>query len=443
MNFGFNVSAFDKALRLAKAREREWLASCPTPILGRDFLSVGGLKYPLSPDGIRLLFVGERGVGRTLSIRKALNETLSQVRPGGKRRVLVFDSTGELLSDVKRSGTAYKVVQVDDQNSARLHFPKEFYFVNGNELGELLIPGEYPSFPEKIARYLIGKLHEAMRVGGDSWSLFEFLVTLLGDKQRLFQVMSRNSSSRTAFEDVFGKTYPFSSPSVTQVLESRLGDWRQLAMNWEYLPSGELFTLQEWAQGEYTLVIRQDPRAPRWVRHFNRVVLERAIPIVLTGASRDTWVVIDDLALLESLDPVSSLLQWGRSMGVNLITSCSSRSELEAKFGPKEIELPLGLFTDRAFLPSMVRSDDDWVQFLVRELYQVPLDALPKCDRQNGLHAYYSLSALGHFKNVVSWSDLVGTLPLAPGASPKVSLAHFDPSEFRWRSGMLAKYGVV
>lgn len=293
-------------------------------IAGKDYITVGGLRRPLTTD-VRQLIVGEPGSGKSVILRRVLHEVFSQIKRGGNTRAVIFDRDGGLLGDLEAAGTKYKILEIDNSDGAQLDFAKEFpMYWDCSRLAELLVP-----LPEKAGiledqalavRKLIASLQGVLMWHlsrtTETWTLYELLVMLLTSEERLRDVMLRYPGSKAVYDEVFGVADPAKASAMRIALASFLGSLRSALMNWTFNLSVESITLDDWSKADYVLVLRYSHTMKEASDLYNHLILSRVIDRLVESHSGNTWLFFDHLSYLPRVEGLGELLQRGRCQGV-------------------------------------------------------------------------------------------------------------------------------
>ena len=365
--------------------------------------------------------------------------------PPGGHRALIYDAKGDLLpilAGMRRRGLTADIYTLHPFDG-RYDEARRLYAVGWDiardcldeitalEMATILcpVPRHEKNFFEQAARNILyGVLLGLMEAGGTRWR-FEDLFIALREQSSIEHLMQRTAKGRSLHQYAFGR-----AERVDDVLNTLVGTmtaYEPIAALWSR--AEKRLSLQEWVEGESILVLAHSEKAETPVTAINRVLFTRLAQLLLDqpdSATRRSWLFLDEVPKIKSLEKLELLLTNGRSKGIccvlgfqdiegiqdaygekkahSLINQCASAALLKAqghtarweaqmmgeyealvrRYGRSVAIQPRGASTGRTSQEHYERRE---------AVFHAEFQNLPSTQRRNGLWGYYRTAAAGAF----------------------------------------------
>ena len=342
----------------------------------RFHLSFGSETYPRDIAEDNFLFAGQRGSGKTLSIRLLTQSAIDAFLPGSKRRAVVYDPKGDwpsilhgmlkhrpadlpavrpevkLLNPFDQRGWAYDVAKDFASLGARRH-PRPLVTV-ADGFAKSLMPesslgNENRFWVSSAQSILSGIVQSITRHAVGRWSLAD-VISAACDERLTKEVLGRDPTTRRTLARfaVTGET----QANVFQTLASFAWDIEPAALAWDYhLRQGRGLTAAEWFQGEDILVLAGTYDPPSAVEPINGVVMNFLREHLLAHdevdwsdpAHAETWFILDEFPKLHTIRDMRDFFTLTRSKGGVQVIGFQSVTDVYERYGENAGNTVLGL----------------------------------------------------------------------------------------------------
>jgi hypothetical protein len=300
-----------------------------------------------------VLLLGAPGSAKTRIILHLLQEIFAAMYRWPKRnvRVLIHDTTGEILSGLPLPGAAFAALHGHRPGGYAWAVGRDVLTKNDAEaFGALLAPHTDESIWESGSGTLLGGCAVLCQTRhGPAWGMPQFYEAILSDPVELKAQLQGIYPPAAELIEVDPETGGLSRTTVSFFLSFRaavLRFLRPLADNWRDLAPNRQFSFREWLDGSNpaqprTVVVQRSGRYPElsaaWIgaivdtiaAHVN----DESFP---NSQTRRVFLCLDELASLGRLRRFPDLLDIGRNKGVGILAAALHEIEqLQERYGDK------------------------------------------------------------------------------------------------------------
>jgi type IV secretory pathway TraG/TraD family ATPase VirD4 len=360
-----------------------------------------GFDLPGEVAAGNLLVAGAIGSGKTRIQRQLLQSFLKQFRPESGRKVLIFDTKGDLSEEIARMSPSSPPLVFSGSDNLSSAWDLAADIMSGAEarhFAEALIestPDNATPFFTDAAREVLAKLVLALNRQQPGNFNLGTIIRITSSPEDLKRALSGGSAEQ----------YLLSSPTsenVQSTLLSFLIPLQATANLWER--AGRKVSLKQWvSNGESPLILAGDARFYERVAAINRILLNQITSFILaepeSATSSRFWFFFDDLNSVGRLDSLPSLLN-ARAKGVRCALSFTDLDGLSRIYGGQTaVDVIFDRCSTVAFLRLASSSTASWASQRTGNDFQ-PDDfiALPQCGVEN-ITAIHMIKGLrGNFK---------------------------------------------
>lgn len=379
------------------------------------------------------LAIGAPGSGKTIVLRLLLQSAVSQFRPGGDQRALVFDAKQDalpLLSGM-RPRVPIRTTNPFDSRGVAWDLARDIREPQvAVELAFTFFPSvqeSQPFFSDAARHLLYGTLIRFLQ-SGSTWGLGD-VVRVMKSTRTLKSFLKRCPATQDLVDQYLSEKRL--AANIGSTIATKLLPFEPIAAAWE--SAEERVSLEEWAVGDEILILGNSETSRTAIQTINRCMFKRAVDICLHQSesfTRRTWLVIDELAEAGNLShALISALKRGRSKGICAALAFQSVSGIRDPklYGPYFSDEILGLIANRfigrlecpvtaEFISKLFGDQEvDGVstsqttsrqggsfteshqRVTRRAVLPGELMSLPSCNRRDGLSGYYIVRSLGAY----------------------------------------------
>lgn len=388
----------------------------------------GGIALPENLAEGHFCVVGATGSGKTAAITQLMKAVLPRHGNGAPIRALVYDAKRDSMSILKHIGVPAERIRLLNPFDARSDAWDMAKDINSpattSQLASILVPkeeGPNRYFSDAARAILAGVMDAFILTNTESWTLRD-VVLAMQDHERLKKLLATHPGTSGLIGEYFNRKDTLHD--VRSTIASHIALLKPIAALWSR--SRRKVSLEEWANGEFILVLGNDDSLRAPLDALNRVLFQRMSEILTRSqnpTSGRTWIFLDELKEAGRLDGLSRLMTKGRTYGVRVVTGFQDLSGLSTVYGDhgaKEIaDLPMNkAFLRIDSLPTAQWAADAIGQAEVRE-YRVSTNASGEqfseqiYHRQNvlvselmslplpdahGFHGYFIAPAVGAYR---------------------------------------------
>lgn len=324
----------------------------------------GGLNLALAP-GVLLsrlreirgvLLLGPPGSGKTRVILHLLNELLAAMRrfPGRNIRVLIHDTTGEILRGLPLADRLFAVLHGHRPGGHAWAVGRDVLTMSDAEAFGALqaphTPGGQNIWDLGSGTLLAGCAVLCQTNHDTAWGMPEFYETTLVDPIELRERLLVLYPPAAKLIEIDKETGGLSRTTVSFFLSFRaavLRFLRPLAENWEDAPAERRFSFRAWlddtdpAQPK-TVVVQRSGRYPELSAAWIGAVVDTIAAHVNdesyeNSQTRRIFLCLDELASLGRLRRLPDLLDIGRNKGVGVLGAALHEIEqLQERYGDRQ-----------------------------------------------------------------------------------------------------------
>jgi len=431
-------------LKSRRAARRQARRALPPGDAGLEW---GGVPVPTAEAPSHFFVSGQTGSGKTTLLRLLMQQVLPCIGAGqeGGHRAVLYDSKGDLLpllAGMRSRGLSAPIYTLNpfDGRADRARQLEAVGWdiardcpdgITALEIATILcpVPRDGKNFFEQAARNILyGVLLGLMESAGNRWR-FEDIFIALRDQAHIEHLMQRTPKGRSLHQYAFGRR-----ERVDDVLNTLVGTmtaYEPIAALWSH--ADRRLSLQDWAAGESILVLAHSEKAETAVDAINRVVFTRLAQLLLDqpdSATRRSWLILDEVGKIRSLEKLELLATNGRSKGVCLVLGFQDVEGIQAAYGEKRAHSLINQCATAALLKAqgktarwaaqrigeyeaVVRRQGSSVaaniqggstsvtsqeQYERREaVFHSEFSNLPPTNRRNGLWGYFRTAATGAY----------------------------------------------
>ncbi|MBI1827320.1 MAG: type IV secretion system DNA-binding domain-containing protein [Planctomycetes bacterium] len=348
------MQTFRRGRRLLSFAEAETIAASLTDEASYR-LDWGGMSLPETVSGGHFCVIGTTGSGKTVSLRLLMQSVLPQIRRGRGMRAVVFDDKRDLYSVVRGMGLTCPVVILNpfDGRSASWDMARDLHRepALATQIAATLIPQhKEDSFFTSAARDLFAALLLALDAHANSrWTLRDALLCLSDMSFLKHLLESVPYTQHVAREYLVAKTET-TATNVRQTISASIGALRPIAALWSQ--SRVSISLEDWAQGEYVLLLASDKSLGATMDALNRLLFQRAAELVLKYGSEDqrTWLFLDETKEAGRFKALPTLLTEGRTKGARVVMGFQDINGMRAVYGQELANEITGMCANKALL---------------------------------------------------------------------------------------------
>jgi len=299
---------------------------------------------------------GQQGSGKSVIIKPLLKNIIDT-----NEIVVIYDEKreySELFYDAQDS----ILIAPWDKRSAYWDISKDLQSTKDFELMSqrlILDRTSDPMWSNGAKAIFAGILAICKSQNEDGWGWSDIADTLSTEDFILRELLDRNYKSAVRYIEPNSKTtHGFMSTLMTDVA------WiNSIAVNWKKTDKNA-FSINEWLEGKNPkikkIIIQSHPKFKFVGAPLCNAMLGLLTSLILSkpdGHSRNTWLVLDELGNLPKNDSLKEWLSLGRSKGCRLIAGTQSMSQLHEKYGEKDTDTILNLFSTVVALRCGVSGD--------------------------------------------------------------------------------------
>ncbi len=336
----------------------------------------GGSVLPREAETTHFLIVGTSGSGKTLSMKRMMRTVLPDIGVVPDQRAIVYDAKQDVLSFLTGLGLNCPVVTLNpfDVRGASWDMAKDIRSPSAaRQLAKILVPDEQGGgnqFFTLGARDLLAEVVMTfIRQVPDEWTLRDLVLTTRS-LESLKSVLSMTESGGRLFESYFGDER--TGLNVLATLRTRLAELEPVAALWSR--SSNSVSLEEWASGEFVLVLASNEKVRAALDALNGLIFKRLVDLTLSRSEsfeRRTWFFLDEVREAGRLDGLSSLMTRGRSKGACVVLGFQDIDGLRDVYGVHVANEILAMCSSKAILRVESSETAAWASKLVGEFERI------------------------------------------------------------------------
>lgn len=312
-----------------------------------DVVWWGGEWYPVDWLG-HMLTIGMTGAAKTLLTNITLSSVLERITPGSDRRVVIFDTKGDVLGMLEGLGVPYTLMNINDVRASAWDIAADYQdYDKVVELSHLLLPqrsGGENAFFQNAARDIVsGIMMSFIYRHGQFWGLHDVFNAALSDKDTLIEILRRYPRGQDIITVYFEAEAEKTFDNIRMQIASELLPLMLPAAHSQW--AGERkFSLTQFLQREGVLVVSQDLAAREASNPLIRAMFRRLIDLLSAsrdleaGESRRTFMFLDEARFLRKLPGLLDALTFTRSKGGNVSIDVQGKEGFVAEYGREAAE---------------------------------------------------------------------------------------------------------
>jgi len=311
--------------------------------------------------------------------------------------------------------------------------------VTALQIATILIPddpGPNVFFSNAARHLLTGVLIALHKTCPGAWT-FRDVVLAMKSRGRLEQILGSILETRDLLEYFVEER---TAANILSTAWSKMAPYEPIAAAWSH--AKETISLQDWAMGNYILVLGNDEACREALDAVNAIIFKRVTELLLSqseSSTRRTWVFLDEVREAGKLGGLSRLLTQGRSKGVSVCLTFAAIEGLIDAYGEEGAKEIVGQCNNKALLRSEGDTIAQWESDTLgaEEKLEYPetkgsergqtisvteelvkresvltsqFMTLPPTDPANGLSGYYLSPEVGAYFSVISGEALAKSL---------------------------------
>lgn len=382
----------------------------------------GGYEFPMSHLAAHFGFVGTTGSGKTLGMRMLMRsalleekfEQLVSVGPEEKKkrrfgrkskeepvatveqkrtltgelkaRGFVFDPKGDMPRNLLALGVKERDLRITNpllEGSYAWDIQKDVTDLpSADTVAGVLCPRDEhtnnPFFSE-TPRLLVASVLEVFVEKQDSitWYLSDVVEACL-DKDKLKLVLQSTKSGRQVWKTYFGDADAKTASNLMASLVTKMRPLSVVTGLWrKSLEEGRSFSLAEWLDSKYIIVVGLDEANREALEAINRALFARAAQLLVSlpdnHTAGETWMFLDEVRLAGKLKQLHSLLLMGRSKQTRVAIGIQDVEGLTDVYGAQQASEMLGQLGNLALMRMTNPQSQEWASRVIgaREFWQM------------------------------------------------------------------------
>jgi hypothetical protein len=323
-----------------------------------------------------ILIAGAIGSGKTRILLYILDNILGlmNAEPQRRARLLVHDTTGELVQGLPSADDSFAVLHGARPGGWAWAMGRDILTKSDAEaVGDVLAPTTHESiWGAGASVFLAAALIKCQAERGTGWGVAEFYDNLLQDPIHLKTVYETIYPVAAALIETDPSTGALSKTTVSFLLTFRaavLRYLRPLAENWGVIPAERGFSFIEWLEDSNpaqprVVLLQRSGKYPQlsaaWIGAIVDTIAghvnDEAFP---NSQNRRIFLALEELAQLGKLKSFSQVLDTGRNKGIAVIASVQDIEQLKILYGEMETATILKRFRTKIICQQVVDGDTD------------------------------------------------------------------------------------
>lgn len=310
---------------------------------------------------LHFLLIGNTGSGKSTFLEVMMARTLRGVGFNPNYRAIIVDAKGDLVPYLEALGLRttegeplYVILNPLDKRAVRWAIAKDIDTAGkAGEFAAVFLPERKENtqfFRLTATTLLTAGVVALQRAKPERWS-FRDLINAFSSARCLKALIEKWHPRPHDFEEYF-KTRKDDRNDIFMTVKAELDHYWLIAACWENA-QGE-FSIHDWEQREYVLVLGSDYSYPETIKKINRLLftfIAACLKQMPDDPERRVWLFIDELIATGKLVAFEELLQLGRSKSVCMVSSVLNISSFTKEFGEHTAKSILGLSRHKALFP--------------------------------------------------------------------------------------------
>jgi hypothetical protein len=288
------------------------------------------IQVPPEKSVNHFMAVGTTGSGKTTILRLLMQDALPQVGTGDCR-ALVYDAKQDMVAILSGIVPMERVVIMNPFDSRCVRW-------------DMAVDLDEPRTILEAVTILFPKVPDSTQFFHDacvsityhvllSWHLSGFqyqfadLLRVLKRYDYMVQVLRQHDQTQHIIKQYFADKKL--RHNILASLAVRVLPYDHIAACWER--ATDSFSIKEWSEGEYILVLGNAEVSRYSVDAINRFLFKLCVNYTLNkpeSSTSQSWFLLDEVTEMGKLDGLVSLLKKGRSKGARVVLACQTISGL-------------------------------------------------------------------------------------------------------------------
>lgn len=335
----------------------------------------GGEYIPLS-EMTHSLAIGMTGAGKSLLTNIYLASVVRALRRGSNRRLVIFETKGDILPILEGLGVPYKLMNINDIRGYAWDIAADFQeYDKVIELAHILIPqrdgGENVFFQDAARHIVAGIMMSFIYRHGKYWGLHDVFNAALSPTQVLIKILEGYPRGGDVINSYFATKAEKTFDNIRMQIATQLLPLLLPAAHSQWAGDRKI-SLQEFRNTEGVLVISQDLTAREASNPLIRAMFRRLIDFI--NASEDigpnerypsrTFISLDEARFIGKLPGLLDALTFTRSKGCSVNIGVQGKDGFVTEYGEDGAEEILGSCGYITILKVRGKKTAQWCQSL-------------------------------------------------------------------------------
>ncbi|MGA0534082.1 type IV secretion system DNA-binding domain-containing protein [Hansschlegelia sp. KR7-227] len=422
----------------------------------KDEAGPAGLGFDLLP-GVAMtalrelrgvLILGATGSGKTRILLYLLDQILAATRatPDRRIRLLVHDTTGEILEGFPVSDQAFAVLHGHRPGGWCWAMGRDVLSITDAEAtADAFAPSTEGIWGQGASTLLAAAMAKCQADNGKAWGVPEFYDTLLEDPIVLKAAYETIYPPAAALIEVDPESGALSKTTVSFLLTLRaavLRHLRPLAEHWRDVPASHRFSIVEWlddsnrCQPRIVILQRSAKYAElsaAWIGAMVDLAAAHANDESFPNSqTRRIFLALEELPTLGKLRSLPGLLDVARNKGIGVIASVQEPEQLTIHYGELQAKSLMKRFRTRIVCQQTLDGDTEELSADVMGTRTVLVDQETRSTDGEGAKTSRTVAKVEKDVPVVSGRHLAYELGVRDGKVRAIVAGFENPVESNW-----------
>jgi len=334
-----------------------------------------------------LLITGTIGSGKTTAIDLFVQSIAPRFKKDRERaeQLIIFDAKCETIpflaglgfdpEDQSEEGNVW-IINPFDERSAVWNIAGAVQSPSmARHFAALIVPEEKQStapFFWSASRELVYAVILGLNViAGDKWDL-RSLICALTSRERIAAIAGRHRRAEEIAASILGDKQH--SSGVISSLQTKLGQFEQVAALWATVPRAKRFSIPEFLKRPGVLVLGNDPVLRESLWPINAIILKSLTQEIMRQPETDLprhWFVLDEFTAMEKVDSIHEIVNRGRSKGASVLIGLQGIDKLKELYRENGANDLLEQLSYKTFLRAGGSTTAEWIEKFVGKYRQI------------------------------------------------------------------------
>lgn len=328
----------------------------------------GGVMLPTQDLTTHTKIVGTTRSGKTNVLRLMMQDALPHAFASTRARAFIYDPKSEFFPILAGMGIDPQDIKILNPLDARGYawdLAKDFTTdPHAESLAGIIIP-ENPNagsgrFFDDASRILITAIIKLfMEYAPAQWTLRDII--LASESVELISVLMQNDPHLQADLKAVGQGETAGNVMATLASRTRTSLRTVAAYEHYHMSEGRTFTLNDWLNNQYILLLGNDRENKETLKAFNNLLTDRVSQLLTSRKTEGyTFVILDELPELGKVGNIERVAKLGASYGVCLTIAFQSWTDLKEIYGENTANSLIGQCDKSAYLRVLDDQTAEW-----------------------------------------------------------------------------------